>query len=133
MIKTICYTSIYTENISAFNLEMLFHKTRLNNNNLNIKGVLVAKNNCFFQILEGPDYILENLYSTIKNDKRHYEINEVLNTYISSYSFENFGTGYNTIQRIESLFGLQSYLSSPTINNQNNAHLFLTTTENFFK
>ncbi|WP_372756753.1 BLUF domain-containing protein [Mariniflexile sp.] len=133
MLKTICYTSKYTEDISTFNLEMLFHKTRLNNNNFNIKGVLVAKNNRFFQILEGPETILDALYFSIKKDTRHHEINEVLNTYISEYSFENFGTGYNTIQRIESLFGLQSYLSSPAINNINNASLFLSTTENFFK
>ncbi|MBP0905447.1 BLUF domain-containing protein [Mariniflexile gromovii] len=133
MIKTICYTSLYAEHISAFNLEMLFHKTRLFNNKHNIKGVLVAKNNRFFQILEGPETILDNLYLSIKKDSRHHQINEVLNTHITSYSFENFGTGYNTIKRVESLFGLQSYLNSPTINNIDNASLFLTTTENFFK
>lgn len=133
MIKTICYTSLYTENISAFNLEMLFHETRLNNNNLNIKGVLVAKNNRFFQILEGPDTIIDNLFAVIKKDSRHHQITEVLNTPIAAYSFENFGTGYNTIKRIESLFGLQTFLSSPTINNQVNAALFLSTTQDFFK
>lgn len=112
---------------------MLFHETRLNNNSHKIKGVLVAKNNKFFQILEGPEAILDDLYTAIKKDTRHHEINEILNTPITSNSFKDFGTGYNTIKSIESLLGLQTYLSSPSINNLNNAALFLTTIQNFFK
>ena len=133
MIKTICYTSIYTKDIPAFKLEMLFHNTRINNNSHKIKGVLVAKNNKFFQILEGQETILDNLFLSIQKDTRHHQINKILNTSIKSHSFKDFGTGYNAIKSIESLFGLQTYLNSPTVNNLNNAALFLTTIENFFK
>ena len=133
MPKTICYTSHYTNAISAFNLELLFHKIRLNNDKHNIKGVLVSKNEKFFQILEGDSTIVDELYLSIKKDTRHHKINEVLNTTSESYAFKDFGTGYNTIKSLESLIGLQMYITSLSKSNLDNANLYITTIKNFFK
>jgi hypothetical protein len=131
MLKTICYTSLHSKSISDYEIENLFYHVRLFNNKNDIRGVLYSGFDRFFQIIEGPTDIMNPLYDSIKKDVRHTDITEILNIKIKNYCFKEFGTGYNTINSFESLFGLQNYLSSPTFNSSGNADIFLKTLETF--
>lgn len=133
MLKTICYTSSHSESIPAYEIENLFYHVKSFNNKNDIRGVLYSGFDRFFQIIEGPTDTMDALYVSIKKDVRHTNINEILNIKIKNYCFKEFGTGYNTINSFESLFGLQNYLSSPAFNSSTNADIFLKTLETFSK
>jgi hypothetical protein len=131
MLKTICYISFHSNSISDYEIENLFYHVKSFNNQNDIRGVLYSGFDRFFQIIEGPTDAMDTLYHSIKEDTRHTNINEILNINIKHYCFKEFGTGYNTINSFESLFGLQNYLSSPTFNSSSNANIFLKTLETF--
>ena len=125
MLKTICYTSLHAKEIPAYQIEMLFHQVRTFNELNEIKGVLFSGFDRFFQIIEGPESLIDSLYESIKKDSRHKDISQILNTKINSYSFKDFGTGYNTIKSLDSMLGLQNYLSSPSFKSSSHAKIFL--------
>ncbi|NJX16165.1 BLUF domain-containing protein [Tamlana crocina] len=110
MLKTICYKSKVKPGLSILDTEALFQETQNNNNSLKITGVLIKKETVFFQILEGESNRLDVLYEKIKNDSRHSNIVELLNTTVGQLSFNNFETGYRIIQDVNSLYDLQNYL-----------------------
>ncbi|MEM5564003.1 BLUF domain-containing protein [Psychroserpens sp. AS72] len=125
MLKTICYKSKVKSTLDIMDFETLFFETQTKNDSHNIKGVLVKQENTFFQIIEGESIILDALYLKIKNDFRHTNIIEILNTPISQLSFEGFDTGYVVIDHVDALYGLQTYIDSLKQNNVENSALFL--------
>lgn len=52
-------------------LSELLIKSRKNNNNLGITGMLIYRDGNFIQVLEGEEESVKNLYSIIQADKRH--------------------------------------------------------------
>ncbi|KJD32790.1 hypothetical protein PW52_15030 [Tamlana sedimentorum] len=130
MLKTICYKSIVRDTLSILDTEQLFLETKKNNDKHNISGVLIKRGDVFFQILEGPEDHLNQLYLKIIKDRRHSNIEELLNTSITALSFSNFEFGYSIIQETSSLFDLQNYLVKIESSNAN-ISLFLQNIESF--
>lgn len=104
--------------------EALFNETQINNNKNNIFGVLVKKENTFFQIIEGDSKIIDEVYKKIKLDTRHTNIVELLNQTISQLSFKAFDTGYAVIEDFDALYGLQKYVMELNQSNFENSNLF---------
>ena len=125
MLKTICYTSTIKPSLSLLEFEALFSETQTKNDSNNITGVLVKKDNLFFQIIEGHPEVIDTLFMQIKKDTRHSKISELLNTSISQLSFNAFETGYTVIEDIDTLYGLQLYVATLEQNNIENSSLFL--------
>jgi hypothetical protein len=71
MLKTICYKSQVKSTLKILEFEALFNETQYNNDTNNITGVLVKKENVFFQIIEGHSSVIDPLYQKIKKDSRH--------------------------------------------------------------
>ncbi|APY01246.1 BLUF domain-containing protein [Lacinutrix venerupis] len=124
MLKTICYKSKAKSNLSMLTFEALFNETQINNNKNNIFGVLVKKENTFFQIIEGHSKIIDEVYKKIKLDTRHTNIVELLNQTISQLSFKAFDTGYAVIEDFDALYGLQKYVMELNQSNFENSNLF---------
>ena len=118
MLKTICYKSQANANLNLLEFEALFNQTQLKNNSHNITGVLVKRDDVFFQILEGNPIIIDTVYEEIKKDRRHFNILELLNKSISQLSFKSFDIGYAVIKDTDTLYDLQQ-------NNIENSPLFL--------
>ena len=125
MLKTICYTSTAKPSLSLLEFEALFCETQTKNNSNNVTGVLVKKDNLFFQIIEGHPEVIDTLFMQIKKDSRHSKISELLNVSISQLSFKAFDTGYTVIEDIDTLYGLQIYVTALEQNNIENSSLFL--------
>ncbi|GAL62346.1 MULTISPECIES: BLUF domain-containing protein [Algibacter] len=125
MLKTICYTSTVKPSLSLLEFEALFNETQTRNDRNNITGVLVKKDNLFFQIIEGHPEVIDSLFVQIKKDSRHSKISELLNASISELSFKAFDTGYTVIEDIDTLYGLQLYVAALEQNNIENSSLFL--------
>ena len=51
-------------------LEQLLERSREKNRRLNVTGLMLYKDSCFIQVLEGPDREVRDLWSTIELDFR---------------------------------------------------------------
>ncbi len=63
---------------------------RKKNSNLDVTGVLFFENNHFFQIIEGPEDNLRQLYGTIEKDERHCRITKLLDQPVSDRTFKEW-------------------------------------------
>lgn len=125
MFKTICYKSEANASLNLLEFEALFNQTQLKNNSHNITGVLVKRDNVFFQILEGNPIIIDTVYEEIKKDHRHSNILELLNKSITQLNFKSFDIGYAVIKDTDALYGLQKFVTGLQQNNIENSPLFL--------
>ena len=74
MLKRITYISSFARQMSDDELEVLARKAAEKNAENDITGVLMAKGEVFFQIIEGPEDNIEKLFSNILKDPRHKKI-----------------------------------------------------------
>ena len=72
--KRIIYISKLTTPISCEEIESIGVVSSRNNSRINITGILVFFEKMFFQIIEGDDEKVDELYKKIGNDKRHHDI-----------------------------------------------------------
>lgn len=70
-IRRIAYTSKAKINFSKRDLLNLLHDSRAFNLLDNITGVLIHKDGCFLQIIEGEPKDVKNLLERLKKDTRH--------------------------------------------------------------
>ncbi|OIQ18185.1 BLUF domain-containing protein [Lacinutrix sp. MedPE-SW] len=124
MLKTICYKSQTNPVLTLIDFEALFNQTQQKNNNNNITGVLVNKNDIFFQILEGDSILLDAVYEKIKKDHRHSKITELLNKPIKQVCFKSFDIGYSVINDTETLYSLHRFVKTLQDNNIENSDFF---------
>ena len=79
MIHSILYKS---KAHASFSMEaihrMLIDAKRFNKKN-NITGCILYHDKQFIQLIEGDKKVIESLYATIKEDKRHFEVQTLLN------------------------------------------------------
>ncbi|MGF7448728.1 BLUF domain-containing protein, partial [Klebsiella michiganensis] len=72
-------------------LILLVEKANAENAARGITGILLLKDNVYLQILEGDECVLEQLFSTIKQDDRHHQVVELMRDYAPRRRFENVG------------------------------------------
>ncbi|MFZ1767471.1 MAG: BLUF domain-containing protein, partial [Candidatus Nitrotoga sp.] len=65
------YASTANKEWSSDELLELLKQARTNNGAKNITGMLLYSKGTFFQVLEGEEAAVENLYRTIEKDPRH--------------------------------------------------------------
>ena len=74
MLKRINYISSFAQNMSDDEIEELARQAAKKNAENDITGVLMAKGDVFFQIIEGPEENIDRLFTTILKDPRHEKI-----------------------------------------------------------
>jgi hypothetical protein len=74
MLKRINYISSFVEDMSDHEIEELAKQAAKKNAENDITGVLMAKGGVFFQIIEGPEDNIDELFSNILKDPRHEKI-----------------------------------------------------------
>ena len=72
--KRIIYISKITNPLSNKEIEQIGNTSIQNNMQINVTGTLVFFEKMFFQIIEGDDKEVDQLYEKIGNDPRHYDI-----------------------------------------------------------
>lgn len=55
--------------------------------------MLLYANSCFFQIIEGPDDAIDNLYKKLLKDRRHSTITKILDKEITERGFADWSMG----------------------------------------
>ncbi len=74
MLKRIHYISSFVHEMSAVEIEELASQAAKKNAENEITGVLMAKGGLFFQIIEGPEENIDELFTHILKDPRHEKI-----------------------------------------------------------
>ena len=72
--KRITYVSRFASSLSQEDVDALTTKAEGRNKSLGITGVLIITGGFFFQIIEGHDEVIDELYARIEDDSRHCDI-----------------------------------------------------------
>ena len=76
--RQIVYSSLATKKMLKSDLYMILRQARLNNEQSGVTGILIFSDGYFFQVLEGEEKIVSDLYKTISDDDRHSDIQLLL-------------------------------------------------------
>lgn len=72
--KRLTYISNFSRSLARKEIEGIGKISQINNSREGITGVLLSCSGIFFQILEGQEEAIDNLYEKILQDDRHYQI-----------------------------------------------------------
>ncbi len=72
--KRVTYISRYAKSMSSEELKELGDLAAEKNRELGVTGVLMASGGLFYQVIEGPGEIIDELYATIERDGRHTDL-----------------------------------------------------------
>jgi len=76
------------------NVARILMKSRTNNKNKGLVGVLYFGDGCFFQCLEGEEAVVDTLYETLLKDTRHKDLKIISRKKIDHLSFSNWAMKY---------------------------------------
>lgn len=100
------YASSATTEFSSEDLLRLLKQCRTNNGAKNITGILLYANGTFFQVLEGDEATVNQVYSVIEKDPRHKDCVVIERQKITERAFPYWSMGFEKmnakeLQRIE--------------------------------
>lgn len=78
-------------------LDEILAKSRQNNTQLGITGMLLYYEGAFMQVLEGNEETVRTLYARISQDARHHHLIVLLEEYIPERTFPDWSMGYHRI------------------------------------
>lgn len=86
----ISYVSTASQQLTRSDIENLLRKSEKRNNQEDITGLLLYSEGNFFQIIEGEESKVKELYRTIEKDKRHFNIIKILGIPIHKDSYDGY-------------------------------------------
>ena len=72
--KRIKYVSRFAKPFSEPELEQLADLAAAKNKDLDVTGVLITSGGVFFQVLEGPEEAVDDIFAAIEADSRHTDL-----------------------------------------------------------
>ena len=110
------YASAAVKDFSKKELQTLLAKARRNNARLQVTGMLLYHEQSFFQVLEGPEETINQLYQVIYNDKRHNRIIKLVQEPIQERAFDDWTMGYAKVsyRELQEIAGLNEFMSRRT-------------------
>ena len=95
---SLIYISASSHLMNNDELEEILTKSRANNTELGLTGMLLYYEGAFMQVLEGPEESVHRLYSRINLDPRHSRITRLWEEYIPERSFPDWSMGYHRLR-----------------------------------
>lgn len=95
------YSSAATRPLSRQELQDLHAKVERNNAARGITGMLLYANGSFFQVLEGPETTLEQLFAKIAADPRHSNVTRIIQESIPQRAFPDWAMGFSQLEAFE--------------------------------
>ncbi len=108
----LAYTSIAAHHMTHDELLSLLNSARTCNQRQGITGMLLYMDDCFFQVLEGEEQLVDALYEKICLDERNHHVVKLIREPIAERSFTEWTMSYEHVTREEmaSFTGLTDYL-----------------------
>lgn len=114
MLTTIIYRSHLTDEVPVSILPGMVEKASLLNARHQVTGILLFNGTHFFQILEGPEEGVLDIYGRICADRRHHNVVELMRDYSPSRRFGNHGMELFDLRHHDSSSVLQAVLDRGT-------------------
>lgn len=113
---TICYLSKVSPHLTETQIQEIFNHTYAQNNKKGICGILLHTMGNFFQVLEGDEAYLTDLYENrIKKDPRHHSIFEVIHKEGSDPVFTSYSSRFLTIEDSDALNDIKTYVKKHAV------------------
>ena len=118
----LAYVSTETAEMGSNDLVDLLHVARKRNSAAGLTGMLLHRDDSFFQILEGARSDVDCVFASIQKDPRHQRITVILNEAITQREFADWGMAFIELDGIglDELEGFSDYLT-----NDNSGFAFL--------
>lgn len=105
------YSSIACPDVDERELKRIITTAQRNNSTLGLTGMLIYHDGMFIQMLEGDEKTVEETFTKISNDPRHYAVSRVFSGNEEKRCFPDFSMALeavdqNTFQKIEGYRGL---------------------------
>lgn len=94
----VMYTSSAIRDLRDEELEDILEKSRKNNLENNVTGLLIVKGRTFLQCLEGEKVDVMTIYNKILEDDRHINIIDLMEENIEERLFPEWSMGYKNIK-----------------------------------
>lgn len=91
MLTTLIYRSHFSGDCSLRVVEEMVTAANLKNERADITGILLFNGKHFFQLLEGPERPVKQIYQTISGDRRHYNVVKLLEEFSAVRRFGRTG------------------------------------------
>jgi len=114
MLTTIIYRSHISDDVPVNVLPGMVEKASLHNARHQVTGILLFNGTHFFQILEGPEEGVLEIYRRICTDRRHHNIVELMRDYSPARRFGNHGMELFDLRQHDAGSVLQSVLDRGT-------------------
>lgn len=122
------YVSTGCDCLKYENIKSILESSNQNNKENGITGILVYCNKHFFQILEGEENSVKELYETIAIDSRHDNVIKIHEGIIENRNFANWSMAFKSYNKELSClddFNMEQFYSyiKTQINDENNVSL----------
>lgn len=114
MLTTIIYRSHLRDDAPLKALEDMVTAANIKNRRSNVTGILLFNGHHFFQLLEGPEEQVKEIYRCICNDPGHHNIVELMCDYAPARRFGKVGMELFDLQKHERNDVLQAVLNKGT-------------------
>lgn len=98
-IYRLAYVSTACDCLKLEDINNILESSNTNNHNLDITGILVYCNKHFFQILEGDEKEVKELFETISIDCRHDNVIKIQEGPIDKRSFGNWSMAFKSYNK----------------------------------
>ncbi|SFM92736.1 EAL domain, c-di-GMP-specific phosphodiesterase class I (or its enzymatically inactive variant) [Izhakiella capsodis] len=91
MLSTLIYRSHIRDDVPLKHIEEMVASANKTNALFDVTGILLFNGTHFFQVLEGPEKAVIEIYNRIYEDERHHNIVELMRDYAPERRFGNLG------------------------------------------
>ena len=116
----ISYVSTVNPKLSETDIQEALDFSKRWNNDHDITGILLYSQGNFFQVLEGEEQLLKDLFDRIKADERHHNIITIFQKQIPHIKFDGYKVDFISLDQGYEAKNIDSYFSqinhlNPTI------------------
>ena len=104
----LAYVSTQTHSMNTRDLLALLEEARVANSSRGITGLLLHKEQSFFQVLEGPENQVLPAFEAIKKDPRHHQIEILVRSEVEHREYADWRMGFVDLDGIDPRL-LESY------------------------
>lgn len=105
------YASAAAPGTDASDRKAILQVSRSNNSQRSVTGMLLYTSGSFFQVLEGDEATLKQLFATIVSDPRHRNVTKIIHEPIAQRAFGDWTMGFSEVDPSElaSIEGLNDF------------------------
>ncbi|WJY01825.1 BLUF domain-containing protein [Curtobacterium sp. 458] len=93
-LTSLVYMSVAVDDLTDAQLVAMLREARLRNEALGVSGLLLAKGGRFMQVLEGPEWSVEDRFAAIERDPRHTEVQSLSREPIDARRFDGWAMAF---------------------------------------